>query len=220
MHVIRGNNTLADRSDLRGFSTTKESGRGKFGLSHVLERPVDELMLQGLLWSETTVRCDDETFFDELSKHASLFEFVLILRVSTHYDARLDVSTAFRFDRRDLADHLFVSLRVCFDGNETAVVVEVLPSKLSSLQKFEAEVAFGFHHQLQHLIVAPACEENNTSVQFVKSTADGPHVNAVVVFHTENNFRGTIEPRGDVRRDVEWFPRVGRGSKIANLDSA
>lgn len=94
--------------------------------------------------------------------------------------------------------------------------------KLAAPVELGAHLAANFHDVLEHLVVAIPCEEYFAGIELVKSAANGPHVDRIVIRHAENDFRCSIESTHKVRGDVVVCCRsirlVDSCSQIADLE--
>lgn len=84
------------------------------------------------------------------------------------------------------------------------------PSWVSSLELLREE---------EHVIVAPAWEEDLSRVELVQCTSHAPHVQAAIVGQAEYDLWCSIEPRDEVRGDIPASVGLGRSrTQIADLE--
>ena len=81
------------------------------------------------------------------------------------------------------------------------------------------EPALDSHHKLEHLIVATARKKDMPSKQFVAGHANGPEIDLLVIILTQNDLRGPVKARLEIRRGrVVQVSREEGGAEVANLN--
>lgn len=112
-----------------------------------------------------------------------------VTRLPNHADVKvIDVRSGEKNDVTYLAENL-----VSFLADEVAPFVEVIHPKCAPLVKFWTKSSSDIDDCPEHLIVAVPCEQDFAGIELVQRAPDGPHVNGIVVRHTQYDLRSTVE---------------------------
>lgn len=84
---------------------------------------------------------------------------------------------------------------------KVTVTIKVLLLKGAPPDHFVREFALQVHEELEHLVVGLAREEDAARVELVDGAGGAPHVNGIVVGHTQDDFRSPVETRHQIRGD-------------------
>lgn len=74
--------------------------------------------------------------------------------------------------------------------------------QLAAFEQFGAKLASDLHDCFQHLVVAVAGKQDLARVELVQRAADRPHVDRVVVRHSQNNLGRSVEPTDQIRGNL------------------
>ena len=104
-----------------------------------------------------------------------------------------------RFGPRLALAHLFSHfVNLCIEEGE--IWVKVLVPKHTPPRQLVGHLSFHLHHQLQHVVVGFAREQDLAGVELIQSAANCPHVHCKVILHTydcgERWRREEMKPRG------------------------
>lgn len=91
---------------------------------------------------------------------------------------------------------------VPFLADEIPHVVEVHVRELTTAVELGAQLATDLNDRPQHLIIAVTREEYLARIEFVQCAADGPHVNGILVRHSQDDLWGSIESTDKIRGDL------------------
>lgn len=103
---------------------------------------------------------------------------------------------------REKRAQTYLSEFVTLNADEIAHVVEMQVRKLATPVQLAAHLAADLHDILEHLIVAIARKQNLAGVQLVEGAAYGPHVDRIVVWHTQYNFRCPVESAHEIGSNI------------------
>lgn len=106
------------------------------------------------------------------------------------------VSTWSDFHTHPLSNNIDVMIQ------EVAVLVEVLLLEEASLYDLIRDLSLQIHEVFQHLIVGLPAEHDLSCGQFVDGASCRPHVDAIVVWDSEDDLWGSVEPWDQIGRDV------------------
>ena len=113
---------------------------------------------------------------------------------------------------------------VTLHADELTRLIKVLGRQLTSLEELRCQTAANLHDGFEHLVVAVPSKQDLARVQFVESTANGPHVDAVIVWHTQNELRCSVEATYEIGSDAHVscsrIRTINGCAQVANLENS